>query len=621
MSWNELLERFEPRLMIFEPVWRGQDLIDMQIKASTESAAHWFGDKIDALVDRSVLDVMPNLFTASSLRLLGDLIDKTPVQTELAWLDPQASSQTYIVLEAVQIDEAIQIQWMSRTTRHRASWQQTQASALNDLMRNILELIPSPIFVKDEDHRWILGNKAFGDLLGLGVDEFTGRSDYDFFPKEQADIFWEKDEEVMRGNKAVINEEALTDSQNRQRWILTHKTPIDLGNNQTGLLGIITDITARKLTEQQLVHEMEARKHLMAINETKSRFMARMSHELRTPLNAIIGYAELIEEELPEVEHFDEVVPDLKNIQDAAQHLYMLINDVLDLSKIERGQLTLHPAEIDIQATLLEVATMVQPLAQQHHCAVDIGLNAAGQMTTDLGRFKQIVVNVLNHAIVASHGNLDFQAQTTEEDLIITIDTPGPTLSLKAQDHLFVPFESVDQEGKPLLEGVGMTLSLARQLCHALGGDISVSCPMGQSTRLTIKLPRTWEAPSLDRRDIFSQHTTQSLLNRFAQYAQDGQQTILIVERNTHTLEFLQHVVPEERICLHWCASLEQARAQVAEHAPDLMLVDRQLALDWTPDPELNILWMDHTRQDAHDLVRPIGRTQWKTIEKHLSHH
>ena len=149
--------------------------------------------------------------------------------------------------------------------------------------KDIINAVPYPIFVKDRGHKWILLNKAFCEFMGYKLDDLLGKSDYDFFPKKEADIFWEKDEEVFRNKKENINEENFTDANGKTHIILTKKNIYINDNGQEILVGIISDITEKKIAEQNLLErntELEKINSVMINRELKMQELKKRILEL-----------------------------------------------------------------------------------------------------------------------------------------------------------------------------------------------------------------------------------------------------------------------------------------------------------------------------------------------------
>ncbi len=237
-----------------------------------------------------------------------------------------------------------------------------------------------------------------------------------------------------------------------------------------------------------------ARDEALLASKTKSEFLANMSHELRTPLNAIIGYSELLLDEFSEGGD-ETTTADLQRIIDAGRHLLSLINDILDLSKIEAGKMELAVSDVDICALVDEVANTVAPLAAQNgnrltiHCEPDIPILNADPM-----RLKQVLLNLLSNAckftengqIVVTVRTLHWGDHALAE---FSVRDTGIGMSHAQSQKLFQDFMQVDSSPTRKYGGTGLGLAISRRFCQMMGGDISLESTPGEGSTFTLRLP------------------------------------------------------------------------------------------------------------------------------------
>lgn len=238
-----------------------------------------------------------------------------------------------------------------------------------------------------------------------------------------------------------------------------------------------------------------ARDDALAASEAKSRFLANMSHELRTPLNAIIGYSELLQEEAEE-RSYDECVSDLKQIRSAGKHLLSLIDNVLDLAKIESGKIEMHYEDFDIKTMVEEIAATVQPLMQKKQntlqlvCPDDIG-----KMHADIVKIRQSLFNLLSNASkFTDKGEIVFRVArhkraNQEEWIIFDIQDSGIGLSQDQADKIFLEFTQADSSTTRRYGGTGLGLVISKRFCEIMGGQIDVSSRLGEGSTFTICIP------------------------------------------------------------------------------------------------------------------------------------
>jgi adenylate cyclase len=257
-----------------------------------------------------------------------------------------------------------------------------------------------------------------------------------------------------------------------------------------GTVAVYSDIT--ELRTQNLELE-EARELSEVANRTKSQFLANMSHELRTPLNAIIGYSEILQEDAADNGQ-EQLVPDLKKIEGAGRHLLGLINDILDLSKVEAGKMDVFVEEIDISSLLDEVRSIITPLVAKNGNKLEVRVaDHVGSMRSDRTKLKQCLLNVLSNASkFTQDGKLTVQVRRLVTDgpmIQIMISDTGIGMNEEQIGRLFQAFSQADASTTKKFGGTGLGLAITRHFCRLLGGDISVASAPDIGSTFTIILP------------------------------------------------------------------------------------------------------------------------------------
>ncbi|HEX7063304.1 MAG TPA: response regulator [Woeseiaceae bacterium] len=260
-------------------------------------------------------------------------------------------------------------------------------------------------------------------------------------------------------------------------------------------LNVSLEAKVRERTEelqQQQARLEQVNQELIKATRHKSEFLANMSHELRTPLNAVIGYSELLQEEMEEQEHA-EYVPDLRKINSAGKHLLALINDVLDLSKIEAGKMDVFMEDAEVGQIVDEVCTTIRPFIEsfgnQFKCSP-----ASGRIRTDVTKLRQVLFNLLgNAAKFTENGVVSLEVSRSRADgneiWQFTISDTGIGIAPDKMDRLFEEFSQLDEQVARKHGGTGLGLAISKRFCRMLGGDISVTSRVGQGSTFTVTLP------------------------------------------------------------------------------------------------------------------------------------
>lgn len=257
--------------------------------------------------------------------------------------------------------------------------------------------------------------------------------------------------------------------------------------------GAIRDISDRKRTEHAL-HEKNI--ELENAAQAKNKFLANMSHELRTPLNGIIGFAEFMVDGKPGPinERQREYLNDILN---SGQHLLQLINDVLDLAKVEAGKMVLSPETFVLRSAIAEVCAVAKPLAQLKNSKLDIKVAYdLAEVTIDQQKFKQVLYNLVSNAIkfTDDHGAIKISAERHGDDMFeLSVEDTGIGISQTDMGRLFKEFEQLESGTSRHYEGTGLGLALTRRMVELQGGTISVASEPNAGSRFTVILPLVYD--------------------------------------------------------------------------------------------------------------------------------
>ena len=354
----------------------------------------------------------------------------------------------------------------------------------HNFLNSVIDAVPDPIFVKDREHRWTLLNEAFCNFTGLPRQSLLGKSDYDVFPKTEADVFWEKDELVFHSHEINLNEENFTSVHGERYFIQTKKTPFQSTDGRNMLVGVIRDITERKQFEAA---REAALQEAVKLAKMRSDFLSRMSHELRTPLNGILGYTQVLQRAR---KLSGQDADALEVIRHSGEYLLSLIDDILDLARIDAGHFQLDSADIALPTFLRVVCDMVRIRAREK------GLEFECQLPRDLPtgvrgderRLRQILLNLLTNAIkFTEHGRVKLQiVRRGPGRFIFTVSDTGAGIPAHELERIFQPFEQASS--RPSAEGTGLGLSICRELVRMMGGEISVRSTPGEGSAFTVEL-------------------------------------------------------------------------------------------------------------------------------------
>jgi len=296
------------------------------------------------------------------------------------------------------------------------------------------------------------------------------------------------------GNRAVIFAPILWEGKGIGAIHVGRAQAGAFSEKEVALLRHFADQTAIAIQNARLFHEIEEKSRQLEIaNKHKSDFLANMSHELRTPLNAIIGFSEvLIEKMFGEVN--DKQLDYLQDIHSSGRHLLALINDILDLSKIEAGRMELDVADVNVPDTLSSAMTLVRERAQNH--GIDLGLEVdpkVGVIQADERKVKQVVLNLLSNAVkfTPDGGRVAMRAMLDTDHVEVAVEDSGIGIAPEDQDAVFEEFKQVGRDYTKKAEGTGLGLALTRRIVELHGGRIWLVSTPGKGSTFTFTLPLT----------------------------------------------------------------------------------------------------------------------------------
>jgi PAS domain S-box-containing protein len=473
------------------------------------------------------------------------------------------------------------------------------------LLRTLIDNLPDFIYVKDSDCRIIVANKSSVEFMGFTSEsQLIGKTDLDIFTDENGNRGFAQDLAVVQTGFPILNrEEEFVDARGMHRWLLTTKIPIYNEHGKiSGLVGLKHDITIRKQIEFELkesernlilqnteYHTLndeylalneeltESFNHIQKMNSEltvaknkaeesdrlKSAFLANMSHEIRTPLNAILGFSGLLRDVFDSREKTDEFV---EIIESSGQQLLNIIDDILEISKIEAGQISISPDTININKVMRELYQLYNKQAEIKNLELlylDDYRNDFYTLT-DENRLKQIMCNLLNNALkFTPQGKIQFGYKVEEDDIRFYVIDTGIGLSEEDCAIIFKPFRQVENGSTRSYGGNGLGLSISRALVEKLGGTLSVeSEPMkGSSFSFTIPYIRC-VAPST----IGEAAVDEVLINRWNHH------TILVAEDEMFNYSYIEEILNQTNVQILHAWDGKEAVEFVKRH-PEISLV------------------------------------------------
>ena len=446
------------------------------------------------------------------------------------------------------------------------------------LLNSMINAVPDLIFYKNKNNVYLGCNDAFCKFNNKQATEIIGKDDYQVFPENEAKHYFEEDQKLIK-EKQVFRMESWETNSKGERFLLdTYKVPFtDEKGNTLGIVGICHDITERYKTEIDL---KKAKEKAEESDRLKSSFLANMSHEIRTPMNAIIGFSDLLVD--PDTEDGDEREELVAHINNNCNTLLHLIDDIIDLAKIEANELTVFIKDTDINNTLQELFEIFnetkKKIGKKH---IEINLDKSSfkekfYLKTDPYRFRQIMINLTDNALKYTEiGSVNLGYKILDKTKLVEffIQDTGIGIPKEKQQEIFRRFNKIETNKSKLYRGTGLGLTITQNLIERLGGTIRVESEINKGSAFYFTLPL----------DISENVEVSKLKNHIIKDPKTWEnKTLLIAEDEESNFKFLEMLLSKKGINLLRAENGYEAIEICKGHKQiDLILMDIKM-------PEMN---------------------------------
>jgi PAS domain S-box-containing protein len=519
------------------------------------------------------------------------------------------------------------------------------------VLRLFVEHSPASIAMFDRDMRYIVASRRYLADYRLGDQNLTGRSHYEIFP-EIPERWREIHRRCLQGAVEKMEEDPFPRDDGTLDWVRWEIRP---WYEETGKIGGII-LFSEVVTERKQIQDdlrllnvsleqrvMERTMELSFANRAKDEFLANMSHELRTPLNAILGLSESLLEQRRGLLN-ERQVQSVELIASSGKHLLSLINDILEVSKIEAGKLDLHVDIVSVKELCTSSLNFIKELALKKLISVNYTCEESiSTLEADPQRVKQILINLLNNAVkfTPERGRVGLEVSTNavRDRILFSVTDTGIGIAQEDLKKLFTPFTQLDSSLARQYAGTGLGLSLVRKLAEAHGGSVEVESEVGKGSRFTVVLPLAQHSGKKALEGGISQLTGKNPVPVMHPDPSLRPMTILLAEDNQVNSDMVRTYLESYGYTVLVAQNGEEVLQKVEEIIPDLIVMDiqmpkmdgleatRLLRRDWrfaaTPIIALTALVMPGDRERCLEaganeyLSKPVSlKTLLNVIEK-----
>jgi PAS domain S-box-containing protein len=479
-----------------------------------------------------------------------------------------------------------------RRGKHLESLVESQARDLEtkaSTLSTIFSFTPDLMFCKDRYGRYTQWNKSFEQFAGMSADGIRHKTALEIFGEdcEKGDACSVADGEVMNtGRTKTLEEEIYSPTLAQKRLFETIKIPLVQGGNIAGVVGVSRDITDRKALE----------KAALVASKAKSDFLARVSHEIRTPLNAIIGMTHILRNNLA---NKGKALESINEISVASSHLLGIINDVLDMAKIESGKFEISPGPFLLSSAMSEVVSIISQKCKEKHITFETNMDELPDacLIGDKMRLNQVLINLLSNAVkfTGADGAVTLRLNAADDGskarIEFIISDNGIGMSEEQKNKLFTPFGQADKSIATRFGGTGLGLAISKNLVNLMGGDIKVESMIGAGSTFRFEL-------CFEKMERMPEEEAES---EYASLDLSGRRILLVEDIDINRL-IVQEFLADTGAAIDEAANGQEAVEAFKESEPgyyDLIFMDIQMPV------------MDGYEATKHirELTRPDAKT------------